>query len=656
MKRQFMPSNSSQGEEFPSEQPGSDHWLLAGTSNDVPSTRIREETLSPLTQRPASRGLLSGWKANQLQPNNGNGSPVPTPIIEQSTSKQPAVQRPITGATWSNPSPQNFLTGPVSPHQSGIGPSPAIFPGARSYPNFDPQAQQAPSMIPPVSQPLSPFVAQPFSSMPINNGGPSFSPFTTQQMQPPAGSPSQPLMPFAPVATPGQSQANWQTDGYGGQPPMLQPLPGEGGGLPPGKPGKQQPKRRFPIWARVVVVVLALLTIIIVPSTIYYQANFAAPLDHIVGQQAPLLKGQDNPNVNQNTVNPLSGGRINILLLGSDTDAKFQGGYLAQTDIVITIDPASKSVGMLSIPRDLYINVPGYGMMKLDEAYYTGDRYLHNAVGLSRLTITRDFGIPINYYAWVGLDGFIKVVDTAGGVDIDATHPITDDIYPDDTGKSQNANAYKRLYIAAGPQHFDGSHALEYVRSRHADLVGDFGRSARQQQVLSQLKTKLTNSPDIIGKLPQLAQDMNGYLKTDMNLVSIGQLMNFARTIDPNKIQRVVLSPPIFSYAGKSPGGEDIFIPNCAPIQQAIAKMFALGNKAVCNIQANSTSTSVATTAPQQPVGPVLQTPSDNSWPSATQMASLSPGGSTSNDFLGIHSLLDLLCLVVFESPLGVQV
>ncbi len=202
MKRQFLPSNSSQGKEFPPEQPGSDHWLLADSSNGGSSARTREETPPPLTQRPASRGLLSGWKANQPQSNNGNGSPVPTPIVEQSTSKQPAVQGPITGAAWSNPSPQNFLTSPVSPHQSGISPSPAIFPGAQSYPNFGQQGQQAPLMVPPVSQPLSPFVAQPFSSMPMSNGGPSFSPFTTQQMQPPAGPPSQ---SFAPVAMPGQS-------------------------------------------------------------------------------------------------------------------------------------------------------------------------------------------------------------------------------------------------------------------------------------------------------------------------------------------------------------------------------------------------------------------------------------------------------------------
>src|SRR6202011_4172545 len=88
----------------------------------------------------------------------------------------------------------------------------------------------------------------------------------------------------------------------------------------------------------------------------------------------------------------LSGKRINILLLGSDTDQKFQNGYLAQTDIVVTIDPATKSVGMLSIPRDLFINVPGYGMMKLDEAFYYGQTYNNgNGVSLSRLTISQDF-------------------------------------------------------------------------------------------------------------------------------------------------------------------------------------------------------------------------------------------------------------------------
>src|SRR2546427_6124579 len=282
----------------------------------------------------------------------------------------------------------------------------------------------------------------------------------------------------------------------------------------------------------------------------------------------------------------LSGRRINILLLGSDTDEKFQGGYLAQTDIVVTIDPTTKSVGMLSIPRDTWLNAAaGKGMMKLDQVYFYG------GPALSEATIHQDFGIYIDYYAWVGLNGFIKVINTAGGVDIDVLHPITDDLYPDDTGNSRNAYAYKRLYLAPGPQHLDGPTALEYVRSRHADLVGDFGRSARQQQVLSSLKTRLVNS-NIINELPELAKDLNGYLKTDMQILDIIKLMNFARTIDPAKIQRVILSPPTYSVAAVASTGHDtgeyIIRPDCESVQPVIAKLFALGSKARCDVQANN--------------------------------------------------------------------
>ncbi|GAC1349223.1 MAG: hypothetical protein NVSMB27_20320 [Ktedonobacteraceae bacterium] len=418
------------------------------------------------------------------------------------------------------------------------------------------------------------------------------------------------------------------------------------------------------MWARVVASILLFLLLLTGAGSYYYYTNFADPVSHIVGQSAPLLKGEDNPNQGRNSTNILSGGRINILLLGSDTDQKFQNGYLAQTDIVVTIDPATKSVGMLSIPRDLFINVPGYGMMKLDEAFYYGQTYNNgNGVSLSRLTISQDFGIPINYYAWVGLSGFMKVVDTAGGVDIDVLHPITDDVYPDDTGThSQNANNYKRLYMAPGPQHLDGLHALEYVRSRHADLVGDFGRSARQQQILSDLKTRLVNS-DIIGRLPELAKDMNGYLKTDMQILQVVELMNFARTIDPSKIQRIILSPPTYSAASVATQGHDtgeaIFNPICAPIQQAIAKMFGLGNNAMCNVQ-GSTNNSPVLAQTTQPLGTttgaINQAPTSyTSWQTSSQLASMSLNGSNNYNDFGIRSLLDLLLMVVFESPAALQ-
>jgi len=425
--------------------------------------------------------------------------------------------------------------------------------------------------------------------------------------------------------------------------------------------GKERKQRRFPIWARIVVSLFLLLLIVIGGAAGYYNYFFAAPVSHIVGQQVTRLKGDEDPNMNRNGADILSGPRINILLLGSDTDEKFSNGqYLAQTDIVITIDPATRKVGMLSIPRDFWINVPGSGMHKLDEAYGLG------GVALSRLAIFQDFGIPINYYAWVGLDGFIKVIDTVGGVDVDVLHPITDDNYPDDVGnKTGDIYAYKRLYIPPGPQHLSGPAALEYVRSRHADLVGDFGRSARQQQILGALKTKL-NNPDMVGKLPAIAHDLDGYVRTDMQLTDVLKLVNFARGLDPNSIQRVILGPP-YSRSGTATdgSGKSVVFPDCALIVPVIAQMFALGNNAACNIQANSSNSSVASASPVSPASLAsppssLSTASTNaSRQSVSQMAGLSAmnlslaGGS--DNLFGFHSLLDLMLMVVFESPQAIQ-
>jgi LCP family protein required for cell wall assembly len=635
VNRQYVPSNNSQGDASELQSP-SDDPLTADSNilHRTPSVQPQGDAARSIPQRPAGKGLLSSFRNSQmLQPINGV-SPNANSLVEQDTLQQPAIQAPGKEPISSPEHLQNLSWSQISPHQSVITP----------LSGMPTDAQQAPVSMPganPISsQPFQPFVLQPLAPMP-------------GMINPQVYAPGSPMPGQAPGAWQGQSMG-YQGQGPAGGPPFVQGPPGKGA-----QNGRRKKKRRFPIWARIAVAILTIFIILAGTGFYYYEANFAAPVSNIVGQTAPLLKGEENPNLAQgNSGDILSGGRINILLLGSDTDQKFQNGYLAQTDIVVTIDPATKSVGMLSIPRDLFINVPGYGMMKLDEAFFYGDAYNHNGVGLSRLTISQDFGIPINYYAWVGLSGFIKVVDTAGGVDIDVTHPITDDVYPDDTGNSKNPYAYKRLYLAPGPQHLDGPTALEYVRSRHADLVGDFGRSARQQQVLSSLKTRLDNS-NIINKLPELAKDLNGYLKTDMQILDIIKLMNFARTIDPSKIQRVILSPPTYSMAAVATighdKGEDIFNPICAPIQQVIAKMFALGNNAQCNVQGNSNnSTTPVLAQTTQPVAPAVPS-TTNSLPTASQLTSMSLQGANTDDPFGIRSLLDLLLFIVFESPAALQ-
>ena len=140
-------------------------------------------------------------------------------------------------------------------------------------------------------------------------------------------------------------------------------------------------------------------------------------------------------------------GHLNLLLLASDTDSKFEGGaVLTQTDMVVRIDFVHHHVTMLSLPRDLWIpSDEGYCCNKLDEIslYETDNATTPLDVKLHGFahtvaTIEQDFHIPINAYAWVGLDGFIKVIDTLGGVDIDVLHPIVDDTYPADITNPNN--------------------------------------------------------------------------------------------------------------------------------------------------------------------------------------------------------------------------
>jgi LCP family protein required for cell wall assembly len=619
-----------------------------------------------------------------------NGDGVSPSIVDLDTVEQRAVYQPqpdlqaqyplysqLQGsARWNgawddptNPLVQSLMHGPVSPNESGVTPYATLYAKGPQPLELSPPAQKSlQAFEQPFTGPFTrPFV-QPFESFP--------QPYATslQTMQPAA------FTTFAPQSQPLSSAAQWpltNMPGFpaapayqsyqqvmGGPPPYMQPPM-----MPPVQPGgkRRKKQRRFPIWARVIVGILLFLTLLGGGGYAYYLINFAKPIGDITNQPAPRLKGDDNPNQNLNG-NILSGPRINILLLGSDTDQKFgtsvdgSNVYLAQTDIIVSIDPATNAVAMLSIPRDFYINIPGFGMGKLDEAFEHGYSYgqggFPGAVALSRLTIYQDFGIPINYYAWVGLDGFVKVINTVGGVDVDVLHPITDDAYPDDVGNNTgDIYAYKRLYIPPGPQHLSGEQALEYVRSRHADLVGDFGRSARQQQVLGALKTKLDN-PGIIGQLSQIANDLDGFVKTDMQLIDVLKLMNFARTLDSNKVQRVILEPP-YSSSATLPSGESIVRPNCAAIIPVIAQVFQLGGQARCDITASSTTTQLASSqAPATPGTPGAKTSAaiqQTAQLAGTNSLSLL-AGSAGDSLLGFHSILDLLFAVVFESPQAMQV
>ena len=224
---------------------------------------------------------------------------------------------------------------------------------------------------------------------------------------------------------------------------------------------------------------------------------------------------------------------------------------------------------MISIPRDFWVPIQGVsgGYGKIDQASGFG------GIALTRETIEQDFGIHINYYAWVGLSGFENVINTFGGINIDVNHPVLDDTYPNDTTGNDPYSAI-RLYIPAGAQHLDGTRALEYVRSRHGDLEGDFGRSARQQQVLLALKDKITQT-NFLPELPTLANELSGSVRTDMSIPTLTQFAPLLTQLNSNDIHRYILEPPQYSSLGVSPDGtQDIVEPNMSAIDTLFNTIF----------------------------------------------------------------------------------
>lgn len=262
------------------------------------------------------------------------------------------------------------------------------------------------------------------------------------------------------------------------------------------------------------------------------------------------------------------GSAFTVLLLGSDDDSKFQSdSVLTQSMILVRVDPAARHVTMLSIPRDLWVPLSVGGSAKIDAAYAYG------GAPTAIATVERNFGIHVDDYVWVGLRGLVKLIDYLGGVDVTTSNPVLDDFYPADMDNT-NPYAYKRVAVLPGPQHLDGIHALEYVRSRHGDIQEDFGRSQRQQQVLLALRAKAKNVNPT--DLPQIVASFSGEFKTSMNLADLRKLqalLSLAGQItDPSQIEQIILASGYTSNAEIA--GQSALVPNWSAILPLVRQHF----------------------------------------------------------------------------------
>jgi LCP family protein required for cell wall assembly len=248
---------------------------------------------------------------------------------------------------------------------------------------------------------------------------------------------------------------------------------------------------------------------------------------------APALAGDIDPT----KLRGEGDGRINILLLGIGGPGH-QGSDLSDTVMVVSIDPRTKDVAMLGIPRDLYVPIPGYGSAKINAAHAYGEQHKSSGGGpaLAKKTVEQLLDLPIHYYARVDFSGFKKAVDAVGGVDLTVDKAIYDPYFPADRG-----DGYKPFSVKAGYQHMKGDLALQFVRSRYT--TSDFDRASRQQKVMLALRDKtlsvgtLTNPAKISG----LIDAIGNHARTDLQLHEIKKLAEIAKDIDASKVINKVL-------------------------------------------------------------------------------------------------------------------
>lgn len=273
------------------------------------------------------------------------------------------------------------------------------------------------------------------------------------------------------------------------------------------------------------------------------------------------------------TLTPWDGAsRVTVLLLGLDyRDWESGSGYArSDTMILLTLDPLTRTAGVLSIPRDMWTAIPGFKHGKINTAYYLGDAYKlpGGGPGLAVKTVEQFLGVPINFYAQIDFGAFVRFIDEIGGVKINVPEPIKVDLLGD------GYRTIKRLQ--PGVQVLPGEIALAYARARYTE-GGDFDRAERQQQVILGIRDRILSFdmlPLLIQNREALYQELSTGVHTNLTLDQAVQLAIIASQVPQENIKRGVIGKGYVLF-GQSPDNLSILIPLVDKIHTLRDEIFA---------------------------------------------------------------------------------
>ena len=261
-----------------------------------------------------------------------------------------------------------------------------------------------------------------------------------------------------------------------------------------------------------------------------------------------------------------SGDVMHILLIGLDSTRNLRG---QNTDVIIVaaVNKDTKQVSLLSIPRDLWVYIPTHGWNRINVAHKYGYRtgYPGSGPGLLADTITMNFGIPIDHWGRVDFEGFTRVVDTLGGVDMVVPCPVNLRF------KEPTSDEEEEMILEPGVHHMDGATALRYVRTRRDGT--DFDRARRQHQFLKAVWYQFKDA-NLISQIQAVWTGLRDSFETDMNLLDVLGLAPLAIDMEPQRIRSRYIGPDQITN-WRTHEGWSVLLPKYDKIQQVVASLYA---------------------------------------------------------------------------------
>jgi LCP family protein required for cell wall assembly len=224
---------------------------------------------------------------------------------------------------------------------------------------------------------------------------------------------------------------------------------------------------------------------------------------------------------------------VNVLVLGLDRRPSETGPSRTDTMILATVNPARPYIGMLSIPRDLWVTIPGRGENRINTAHFFAEAEQPGSGPPAAVqTVSANFGVPVDRWVRIDLAGFVRIIDSVGGIDLDVPAPLIDYEYPTyDYGITT-------VEFQAGPQHMDGERALAFARIRHGS--SDFKRAERQGLVIQAFLRRLLQ-PAAWPYLPNLVVALQTSVETDLDPLTALRLAPTLVRVGPAGLDRRVI-------------------------------------------------------------------------------------------------------------------